>query len=127
MGGIRRARRGKPGGKAPQLKPFLRYLAIVVLFIVVVGPVLLFTPLGKRPLTALFPVGAVETVDFAALTLTDKPNQLLMCPPEFCSAKLNIEGDINEALADQISNLAWELEHGLEASVYVGRRSNRTA
>ena len=26
--------------------------------------------------------------------------------------KLNIEGDINAALADQISDLAWELEHG---------------
>ncbi len=31
--------------------------------------------------------------------------------------KLNIKGDINTALADQISNLAWELEHGPQASV----------
>ena len=30
--------------------------------------------------------------------------------------KLNIEGDINSALADQITELAWELEHGPEAA-----------
>jgi len=29
--------------------------------------------------------------------------------------RLNIDGDINGALADQISELAWELEHGPEA------------
>ncbi len=68
------------------MKTFLRYPAVFVLFIVVVGAALLMTPLGERPLTALFPVGDVGTVDFAALKLTDKPNQFLMCPADFCSA-----------------------------------------
>ena len=49
------------------MKMFLRYLVIVALFAVVVGTVLLFTPLGERPFTALFPVGDVKTVDFAEL------------------------------------------------------------
>ncbi len=84
------------------MKTFLRYLAIVVLFIVVVGAVLLFTPLGKRPLTALFPVGTVETVDFAALRLTDKPNQLLMCPPEFCSANPNADSPVFDVSIEQL-------------------------
>ena len=30
--------------------------------------------------------------------------------------RLNLSGDINAALVDQISNLAWELEHGPEAA-----------
>jgi integrase len=30
--------------------------------------------------------------------------------------RLNLSGEINAALADQISNLAWELEHGPEAA-----------
>ena len=68
------------------MRTFLRYLAIFVLFIVVVGAVLLISPLGERPLTTLFPVGDVEIVDFADMKLTDKSNQFLMCPADFCSA-----------------------------------------
>ena len=62
------------------MKSILRVLSIGAFFVVVVEAVLLFTPLGERPLTALFAVGDVETVDFAALKLTDKPNQFLICP-----------------------------------------------
>ena len=76
------------------MKTFLRYLAIIALFVVAVGAVLLFTPLGKRQLTALFPVGDVETVDFAKLKLTDKPNQFLMCPPGFCGASPNADSPV---------------------------------
>ncbi len=68
------------------MRTFLRYSAIVILFIVVVGAVLLITPLGERPLTTLLPVGDVEIIDFAAMKLTDKPNQFLMCPADFCGA-----------------------------------------
>ncbi len=70
--------------------------------IVVVGVVLLFTPLGKRPLTALFPVGAVETIDFAELKLTDKPNQLPMCPPGFCSANPNADSPVFDVSIEQL-------------------------
>ncbi len=49
-----------------------------------VAAVLLLTPLGEGPLTALLPVGDVDAVDFATLKLTDKPNQYLLCPADFC-------------------------------------------
>ena len=84
------------------MKMFLRYLVIVALFAVVVGTVLLFTPLGERPFTALFPVGKVETVDFAELKLTDKPNQFLMCPPGFCGANPNADSSVFDVSVEQL-------------------------
>lgn len=52
-----------------------------------VAAVLLLTPLGERPLIALLPVGDVQAIDFASLNLSEKPNQYLLCPPDFCSAE----------------------------------------
>ena len=49
------------------MKTILGYLFIAVLVVTVVAAVLLFTPLGERPLSALFSVGNVETVDFEDL------------------------------------------------------------
>ena len=69
------------------MRKFLRYSAIFVLFVAVTVAVLLYTPFGERPLATLLPVGDVEAVDFAALTLTGKPNQYLICPAGFCGAK----------------------------------------
>ena len=64
----------------------MTYLAILALLAGAAGALLLFTPLGARPLTALFPVGEVAPVDFAALRLAASPNQHLVCPPDFCGA-----------------------------------------
>jgi hypothetical protein len=50
------------------MKTILGYLFIAVLVVTVVAAVLLFTPLGERPFTALFTVGDAKTVDFADLT-----------------------------------------------------------
>ena len=47
------------------MKKFRRYMSIAVLIVVAVGAVLLLTPIGERPLAAVFAVGDVETVDFA--------------------------------------------------------------
>jgi uncharacterized protein (DUF1499 family) len=64
------------------MKTILGLIGVVT----VVAVALLFTPLGKWPFSALFTVGNIETVDFADLKLTDKPNQSLMCPPGICNA-----------------------------------------
>ena len=84
------------------MRTFLRYLAIFVLFVAAAGAVLLFTPLGERPLTALFPVGDVEIVDFAELKLTDQPNQFLMCPADFCSANPHAAGPVFEVSVERL-------------------------
>ncbi len=76
------------------MKTIIRYLAIVALFAAVGGAALLFTPLGERPLAVLLPVGDVETVDFAALKLTGKPNQYLLCPTGFCGANPNADSPV---------------------------------
>lgn len=47
---------------------------------------LLFTPLGNWPLSALFPVGPVATVDFARLRPQESPNRYLVCPTDYCGA-----------------------------------------
>ena len=85
------------------MKTTLRYLLIGVLFVVVVAAVLLFTPLGERPLAALFAVGDVESVDFVELKLTDKPNQFLVCPREFCGADPHADSRCSTSL---LSNCA---------------------
>jgi len=68
------------------MKTVLKRLSIGVVIVVGVAAVLLFTPLGERPLASLFAVGDVQSVDFSRLRLTDKPNQFLMCPPGHCGA-----------------------------------------
>jgi uncharacterized protein (DUF1499 family) len=84
------------------MRTYLRYPAIFVLFIVVAAAALLMTPLGERPLTTLFPVGDVEIVNFAALKLTDKPNQFLMCPADFCSADPHAVGPVFDLSVERL-------------------------
>ncbi len=84
------------------MKAILGYLSIGVLFVVVVAAVLLFTPLGERPLAALFAVGDVESVDFAELKLTDKPNQFLMCPPGLCDADPHADSPVFDVSVEQL-------------------------
>ncbi len=84
------------------MKTIPGYLLIVVLFVTVVAAVLLFTPLGERPLSALFTVGDVKAVDFADLKLSDKPNQFLMCPPRFCNADPHADGPVFDVCVDKL-------------------------
>jgi uncharacterized protein (DUF1499 family) len=84
------------------MKTILAYLSIGVLFVVVVAAVLLFTPLGAWPLSALFAVGDVENVDFADLKLTEKPNQFLMCPPGFCANARHAESPVFDVSLDRL-------------------------
>ena len=84
---------------------FRRYrwiVSIVVSMVVLAGYVLLFTPLGERPLSALFAVGEVEAVDFAELELTDKPNQFLMCPPGYCGANAEAESPVFDVPVERL-------------------------
>ena len=63
---------------------------------------LLFTPLGERPLNALFPAGEVAPVDFATLKLTGKPNQYLICPPGLCAAPPHAASPLFDLPAEQL-------------------------
>jgi uncharacterized protein (DUF1499 family) len=78
------------------MKRIIRYMWLTLLILAAVLGVALFTPLGDRPLAALFPVGKVEPVDFATLTLTDKPNQFLICPSDLCAADADVESPVFE-------------------------------
>ena len=84
------------------MKAKLRYLLIGVLTAIVAAAALLFTPLGKGPLSTLFPVGSVERVDFAAFKLPDKTNQFLMCPIGFCAATPHAESPVFDVPAAQL-------------------------
>ena len=79
------------------MQTILGYLLIGVIAVVAL---LLFTPLGERPLTALFSVGDFEAVDFEDLKLTDKPNQFLMCPPHICSG--HADSPVFDVSADEL-------------------------
>ena len=78
------------------MKTVLKRLAIGVLIVAGVALALLFTPSGDRPLTALFTIGDVESIDFAALRVTDNPNQFFMCPPGFCGDNPHADGPVLE-------------------------------
>lgn len=69
------------------MKTLLVVLLSLLVFFGAGGALLLLTPLGQGPLTALFRVGTIDPVDFATLQLTENPNQFLMCPPDMCSAQ----------------------------------------
>ena len=84
------------------MKTILGCLAIGVLIFVVAAAVLLFTPLGERPLTALFAVGDVENVDFEEFKLTDTANQYLMCPPGFCDANPHADSPVFDVSVEQL-------------------------
>ncbi len=84
------------------MKTILGCLSIGVLIVVGVVAVLLFTPFGGRPLAALLPVGDVESVDFADLRLTDKPNQFLMCPPGLCGANPHADSPVLDVSFEQL-------------------------
>lgn len=73
------------------MKPVFSYLTIGCLVAGVVCLMLLFTPLGKRPLDALFPVGEVEPIDFKNLRLQRTSNQYLACPRGYCSTQPDAE------------------------------------
>ncbi len=98
----RRPGAGDPDQDDPEMKTILGCLSIGVLFVVVVAAMLLFTPLGERPLTALFAVGDVEAADFAELKLTDKPNQFLMCPPGFCDANPHADSPVFDVSVEKL-------------------------
>jgi uncharacterized protein (DUF1499 family) len=84
------------------MRKFLRFTAIVVLFAVVAGAVLVMTPLGERPLKSLFPIVDVEIVDFAAIRPVGKPNQYLACPADYCSAVPNAVSPVFEVSAERL-------------------------
>ena len=90
------------GRKYPEMKTVLRNLSIGVLIVVGAALVLLFTPIGDRPLTALFSVGDVENTEFAEVKLTGNPNQFLMCPPGYCGAKPHVESSVFDLSVTQL-------------------------
>jgi uncharacterized protein (DUF1499 family) len=76
---------------------------ITVLILAAVLAALLATPLGDRPLAALFPVGEVEAVDFADLSLSDKPNQFLICPEQMCRAERHAVSPVFEVPVERLA------------------------
>lgn len=72
----------------------LKYLSAAVLAMAVAAAILLFTPLGERPLRALFPLGDAVAIEFATLSPGDKPNRYLLCPPGHCAAPAHGESPV---------------------------------
>lgn len=85
------------------MKRVLRYMILTLLILAAVLGVILFTPLGDRPLAALLPVGNVEPVDFATLTPTDNPNRFLICPSELCAAAADVESPVFEVPVERLA------------------------
>ena len=84
------------------MKKFRRFVLIAVLIVVAAGAVLLLTPIGERPLAALFAVSDVETVDFAALELSNDPNWYLMCPPGLCGAGAHADSPLFDVPVERL-------------------------
>ncbi len=84
------------------MKALLGYLSIILLIVAVVGAALVSTPLGERPLTALFAVGDVEPVDFAALQPSEDANWFLVCPSSLCGTGANAESPMFDVPLDRL-------------------------
>ena len=95
----------------------------IFLNLVVVAAVLLFTPLGERPLAFLLPVGDVATIDFATLALTDKPNQHLLCPADFCAAEAQEVSPLFDLPLDELRT-RWDAVIAAQERVTVLAESN---
>ncbi len=72
------------------------------MIVVIVGATLLLTPIGERPLAALFAVGDVETVDFSTMTPPKDPNWFLVCPPGLCAAAAGADSPVFEISAERL-------------------------
>lgn len=68
------------------MRKALSYTGLALLALAAVGALLAFTPLGAAPLAALFRVGEVAPIDFAALEPPATPNWYLVCPEGMCAA-----------------------------------------
>lgn len=87
--------------------------------------VVLFTPLGKRPLQALFPVGEIAPTDFATLVLAETPNQYLVCPPGVCRATAQAHSPVFEVPVERLRE-AWETLVAAEPRLSrIGARDDR--
>ena len=89
------------------MKAFLKSIAAAALLLALAAAAFLFTPLGEAPLSAVFPVGKLETLDFGDLKLTEKPNQFLVCPPGLCRGQA--ESAPFERSADDLKGLWHDL------------------
>lgn len=65
--------------------------------------VLLFTPLGTRPLEVVFPVVDAPVTDITTLELSQKTNQYLACPPDFCRARADTESPVFDLPVEELS------------------------
>ena len=84
------------------MRTFLLILSTLISIVVVAAAALILTPIGDRPLAMLFAVGKVAAVDFAALKLTDRPNQFLICPPGLCGAKAHADSPLFDVPVERL-------------------------
>jgi uncharacterized protein (DUF1499 family) len=110
------------------LGPTLIAVAVVATIAAVAGvaALLLFTPLGERPLAALFRVGAPEVVDFERLKLRDTPNQFLICPPGLCAADAHAESPVFEVPVEELRD-RWRRVVGAQPRVALLREDGAQA
>lgn len=88
------------------MKTIIGYLLICV---TIVAAVLLFTPLGERPLSAIFSVGDFEAIAFSDLELTEKPNQFLVCPPGICNADPHADSPVFDVSIEELRDRWHEI------------------
>lgn len=82
------------------------WLLVVLAAVAAVVALLLLTPLGERPLTALFGVGERGAIDFEHLELTDRPNQFLICPPDLCAVQRHADSPLFAVPVERL-RAAW--------------------
>ncbi len=76
------------------IKALLALVVLLALLIAVLG--------RERSLEVVFGAVEVQPVEFAALVLSPKPNQFLVCPPGYCSAKPHLLSPTFAASVDDL-------------------------
>ena len=93
------------------------WFGVVVVAVVVAVGAVVATPLGVRPLQAMFPPGEIEPVDFKTVTLNNQPARYLVCPEVDACPELNDRTPIFDVSLERLQSTLEELifaEPGVE-------------
>lgn len=82
---------------------WLKRIAVALLVVVVVAAGL---ALEGGTLKSIFKVGDLPSIDFATLERSTKPNQFVVCPPDLCKAKVDLESPTFDVSVEKLQT-AW--------------------
>ncbi len=80
----------------------IRSVALAIVILALLAALLLFTPLGARPLSAVLPVGDVAVPEFETVDVAGARNRYLVCPPGLCVSAPHRESPVFDIPVEEL-------------------------